>query len=154
VLNTLLIVKHAGKRFLPGIEKIFVSLIGLTIILKKRLKVGNLDENTMINYWLHKHMLNKTCKELKESLSSWYNVNKHKGMTGGELYEAKRTFFRNNPQYQKYEFNIHCGYDVDGTTWQPSCLNGCCECKAVVRGVYALPIDWEYTRNLAFKVKK
>lgn len=111
--------------------------------------------------------IQEACDRIKEYLTDWYVKNKDvrehlkdvntsyaKNLNGSSLYDAKQEFIKTNPEYKKYDFNIHVGFDVDGDTWRPGCMDGCCLTRATCRGVYAVPIDWEQTRNLALKESK
>ncbi len=102
--------------------------------------------------------IEEACDKIRCYLSKWYDSNKEKlkgtYSWGSALHEAKQNFIKENPEYKQFDFNINTGFDVDGKTWHPGCLDGCCTTGATVRGIYAEPIDWGYTRNLAFRVSK
>jgi hypothetical protein len=105
--------------------------------------------------------IEEACDKIREYLTQWYIEHKSaivktctpyaQYLNGSYLYDAKQKFIELNPKYKKFDFYIHTGFDVDGDTWQPGCLDGCCQTRAKVRGIYVVPIDWKQARNLALK---
>jgi hypothetical protein len=110
----------------------------------------------------------EACDKIRDYLSKWYNevkdvrqylsdnedgtkVSYAKHLDGYGLWCAKREFIELNPEYEKFDFDIIIGFDVDVDTWRPPCLNGCCVPgpHAKCRGILVMPVNWEQTRKLA-----
>ena len=109
----------------------------------------------------------EACDRIRDYLSKWYNDIKHnidfsrgfkhnRRLQGFDLWDAKRDFIKLNPEYEKFDFDIIVGFDVDVSSWQPRsiCSDGCCsfeDCMARMkcRGILVMPVDWEQTRKLA-----
>lgn len=107
------------------------------------------------NYWLNRmNSIEEACDKLLDHLTKWYNDNKHNTLNSGGLYDAKEEFAKANPEYEKYEFHINFGFKVKPETYQPRCMDGCCIERITTTGVYVTPVDWSYTKNLAFKESK
>lgn len=96
--------------------------------------------------------IQEACAKIKEYLDVWYKSNKQ--VDGHGLYEAKKQFIEENPEYQQFDDDILVALKGDPSNWDNRC--SCWECvlghPIVIKGkgVLVEPINWEETRRLAF----
>jgi hypothetical protein len=48
----------------------------------------------------------EACDSIRKYINTWYGFNKNRVLSGKDLHDAKKEYIKQNPQYEKYSFDI------------------------------------------------